>query len=124
MRIKSALSVAALLIQVPLGFSCRYKKEVVFSKVQDAIQDGYWVDEDTIQLIVSGKKYPNKIPISEKTKLSCRSAKDQIKKKFSRRYPKTNMEKVSFEIRYTLYTGDGSCKLVVWYTKNGLKKEL
>ena len=105
-------------------FSCKNKQKFIFTKVQDAIRNEFWIDNNTLQLIVPGKRITQKIPISKKRKMSCKDAMKKIKKYFKKKYSNINMNNITTEIRYTLYTEDGTCKLVVWYTKSNLKNRI
>ena len=106
-----------------LFVSCRSKKKFVFSKIRDAIRDDFWIDKNTLQLIVSGKKIKNRIPVSEERLLSCQDAQYKVNQKFQKKFPKIDIADVKIKIRYTLYTEDNACKLIVWYTQSGLSDQ-
>ncbi len=106
-----------------LLLSCRSKKEFVFSKIQDVIRDDFWLDDDTLQLIIAGKKITSKIPASNKRILSCQDARYKINQKFQKKFPKVDIDDIKIKIRYTLYTRENACKLIVWYTHNALRHQ-
>lgn len=102
--------------------SCSSKKDIFLAKARDAVKDEHWIDDHTLQLVVPGKKYPGKAPISVQRKFSCKAAQKSVRRHFQKKYPKVNAHRVKTDVRYTLYKGDGTCQLIVWYHQKNLKK--
>ena len=103
---------------------CTSNRKIILSQARDAVRNERWVNKDTLQLLVPGKKYTNKAPVQIQRKYSCENAKKNTKKYFHKKYPKININNLTIEIRYTLYAGDNTCRLVVWYSQKNLKDKL
>ena len=99
-------------------------REVVVKRVSHLIKDAHWVDKNTLQIIVHGRSQDKNVPFKYQRQLSCQNAKENIKNTFYEMHPDYDFDDLDIEIKYTLYTQQGGCGLVVWLSKNSLSEEI
>ena len=102
-------------------FACK-NTIVILEQNQTLTKNKYWINNNTLQLVIEEQGSNLKIPITDKRELSCSAALSKIKTEFTKLYPKYEVPQTA--IKYTMFLPNGGCKIIVWYNETNLKNKL
>ncbi|MES0488639.1 MAG: hypothetical protein ABUK01_01520 [Leptospirales bacterium] len=88
------------------------------------ISDNYWINNDTLQLVVTGEPENSDVPYTVQTEQACKIAEQNIKTRLLELYPKAAEQKYRTSIIRKLHTEPGHCALVTHISGSGLKRKL
>jgi len=88
------------------------------------LSDNYWINNDTLQLVVLGKPENDEVPYTKQTELACEIAEQNIKTRLLELYPKAAGQKYRTKILRKIYPEPGHCSLVTHISGPGLKRKL
>ena len=103
-------------------YSCTRK--IIIIDASDLIKNDHWINQDTLQIIVYEKPQQKGIPFKYQRESSCQKARENIKDTFYKLYSGYDINQVDIKVKYTLYTQDGGCGLVVWLVNGSLQDKL
>ena len=88
------------------------------------LQDNYWYSANKLQIVTQSQPLYVDKPIVFIQKESCNRASNQIDSKLKHLYPALGNIKYQQKIQFTLYYGEGGCRLIVHIVAEDLKNKI
>ncbi len=99
-------------------------KNSIYLKEEKFLQDNFWLNIHTVQIIIEQKTIQEDIPISQQQNQSCLKAYQKSLQKLHTLYPKTKNIQVKNKVYSSMYLRDGGCKQIVHFSYPFLKHKI